>query len=270
VGAEAPGGADDDALRDLALLTDAVARAGERAFGLQGKPLKQWTKPDGSPVSEADVAVDEALADLLRAQRPDYGWISEELGGAVSSGRSFVVDPIDGTRAFLRGEDQWSVVAAVIEAGRPMAAAVCRPARGEIYTAVRGGGATRNGSPIAVSSRTALAGATVAMPGALWRDAGFRDAGVKRGGWISSLALRLCRVARGAPDAVVTKPGPHHWDLAAADLIIHEAGGNLTTLAGGLPRYDRGESRHGQVVAGPAALAETLRQMAAPHEARII
>jgi len=268
VGAEAPGGAHDDALRDLALLVDAVVSAGQRALSFQGKPLRQWSKPDGSPVSEADIAVDEALAAALRAARSGYGWISEELGGAASTGRTFVVDPIDGTRAYLRGEDQWSVVAAVVEAGRPVAAVVYRPSRREMFSAVRGGGARRNGAPIRVSARAALAGATVAMSGALWREAGFCDAGVKRGGWISSLALRLCRVAGGAPDAVVTKPGPHHWDLAAADLVVHEAGGSLTTMEGCPPRYDAADSRHGQVIAAPSALSETLRRMVAPHAGR--
>jgi len=262
VGADASGG---DATRDLALLTEAVRAAGETALGFRSGSVRQWSKGDGSPVCEVDIAVDEALSASLRPARPGYGWISEELGGASVPGRAFVVDPIDGTRAFLAGDDGWSVVAAVVEAGRPVAAAVYRPTRRELYAAALGGGAMLNGVPIRISGRAGLSGATVAMPAVLWRDAGFRDAGVKKGGWIASLALRLCRVARGSPDAVVTKPGPHHWDLAAADLIVHEAGGRLVNFAGTAPRYDAAETAHGAIVAGPAPLAEALRTMAARH-----
>lgn len=266
MGAEAPAEA---ALEDLGLLIEAVRAAGERALGFYGTAVRRWEKGDGSPVSEADIAVDEALSSALRGARPSYGWVSEELGGAPSSARAFVVDPIDGTRAFLSGDDGWSVVAAVVEGGRPVASVVYRPTRRELYAAVRGGGATRNGVPITTSGRARLDGATVAMPSALWRDAGFRDAGVKRGGWVASLALRLCRVAGGSPDAAVTKGGPHHWDLAAADLVLHEAGGHLVTFAGTVPRYDSANTAHGAVIAGPAPLAEALRRMAATHAAGV-
>lgn len=266
MGAEASG-TEDDARRDLALLTDAVREAGRRALSFSRGHVRRWTKADGTPVSEADVAVDEALSAALRAARPSYGWVSEEIGGAPSSARAFVVDPIDGTRAFLAGEDGWTVVAAVVEAGRPRAAAVYRPVRDQLYAAVLGGGATLNGVPLAVSPQAALSGAKVAMPRGLFDEAGFRGAGVRRGGWISSLALRLCRVAAGSPDAVVTRSGPHHWDLAAADLVLHEAGGRLTTLSGDAPRYDTARTAHGPVVGGSSALAEALRRMAAGHGA---
>jgi myo-inositol-1(or 4)-monophosphatase len=258
-----PAAADVDA--ELALLTRSVRAAGERALGYFRTNVRQWAKPDGSPVSDADIAVDEALSAALRSARPHHGWISEELGGVAGSGRAFVVDPIDGTRAFLAGEEGWTVVAAVVEAGRPLAAAIYRPVRDELYAASLGAGAFRNGERLGTSGRSALAGATVAMPGGLFREAGLKDAGVKRAGWVPSLALRLARVARGMPDAVITKAGPHHWDLAAADLIVHEAGGTITGLAGSVLQYDAIETRHGPVVAGPPALAEALRNRAAGH-----
>jgi myo-inositol-1(or 4)-monophosphatase len=228
-------------------------------------PVHQWAKDDGSPVSEADIAVDGVLEAALRPARPGYGWISEETAAAGVSGRAFVVDPIDGTRAFLKGEDGWSVVAAVVEDGRPVAAGIHHPARDRLYTATLGGGAFFDGMPIALARRESLSGARVALQGALWREAGFRAAGVSRGGWVPSLALRLARVARGATDGVITKEGPHHWDLAAADLILHEAGGRLLTLAGTAPRYDAVDTRHGRIVAGPAGLAERMRRMTADH-----
>jgi myo-inositol-1(or 4)-monophosphatase len=261
-------GPPEDALQDLRLIVEAVTAAGRTAMGLFRAPVGQWLKGDGSPVSDADIAVDNVLEAALRPARPGYGWISEETAAAGVTGRAFVVDPIDGTRAFLKGEDGWTIVAAVVEEGRPLAAAIHRPARDSLYTAAVGGGAFRNGAPVTVSRRDTAKGARVAMPGALWRDGGFRAAGVRRGGWVASLALRLARVARGASDAVITKEGPHHWDLAAADLILHEAGGTLTTLTGAVPRYDAAVTRHGRIIAGPPALAERLRRMTAEHLAR--
>jgi len=262
-----PSGAADDALRDLALLTEAVREAGQKALGFHRAQVRHWTKEDGTPVSDADLAVDEALSRSLRTARPGYGWISEELGGAATSGRAFVVDPIDGTRAFLAGEDGWAVAVAVVDDGRPVAAVVFRPARMQLYAASLGGGAMLNGAALTIPAEVALAGARVAMPGQLWREAGFRAAGVKRGGWVSSLALRLCGIARGSADAVVTKPGPQHWDLAAADLVLHEAGGRLVTLSGLVPRYDVADTTHDPVFAGPAGLVDTLRGMAAGYHA---
>ncbi|WP_157961535.1 inositol monophosphatase family protein [Acuticoccus kandeliae] len=249
---------------DLALLREAVQEGGAIATGFFGGSIKQWNKGDGSPVSDADIAVDEILSERLRRARPDYGWISEEIGIAPGmASRAFVVDPIDGTRAFLRGESAWTVVAAVIEDGRPIASVVLRPVTGEFYEARRGHGAYRNGERVSVARRRGLDGAHVSMPGPLFRAAGFRDMGVARAGSVPSLALRLAKVSDGQLDAVITKQGPHHWDLAAADLIVHEAGGTLTSLDGTVPRYDSVVTAHAPVVAGPPDLADRLRRMAA-------
>ena len=262
MGAEGLGPPASRARDDLALLSDAVRAAGETARAFQRSGVRHWLKDDGSPVSDADLAVDEALAATLRAARPHYGWVSEEIGGAACRGRAFIVDPIDGTRAFLRGEDGWSVVAAVVDGGRPVAAAVSSPVRDLLFCAVQGGGAWCNGTPLAVSSRCSLHGATVTMPGPVWRNTDARQAGIRRGGWLSSLALRLCRVTLGGADAAITKPGAHHWDIAAADLVIHEAGGTLTALSGALPRYDTAETAHDAILAGPSRLVTELRAMA--------
>ncbi|MEO1104060.1 MAG: 3'(2'),5'-bisphosphate nucleotidase CysQ [Pseudomonadota bacterium] len=248
---------------DRALLQDAVRKAGATALTFFGNAPRQWTKGDNSPVSEADIATDTMLHDILTAARPHYGWISEERDEVVMAERTFVVDPIDGTRAYLRGERIWSVVAAIIEDGRPVAAAIAAPVDGTLYSASRGGGADRNGTPIAVSEHDTLGGAEVAMPAALYREGGLQATGMKRAPVLPSLALRLAKVAEGRFDGVVTKGGAHHWDLAAADLIIVEAGGMLCDLSGALPRYDAGQTRHGPLVAASFTLAESLRTRAA-------
>lgn len=252
---------------DLAVLIEAVRAAGEEGLRRFGSDVRTWTKDDGSPVSEADLAANETLRAALLGARPHYGWRSEEDGAAAGTDpRTFVVDPIDGTRAYLRKETAWTVVAAIVEAGRPVAAAIYRPMGGALYTAVAGEGAARDGRPLAISSCAGVAGARVAMPGPLYRDCGFKGAGVSRTGSVPSLALRLAKVGEGRIDAVITKPGAHHWDLAAADLIVREAGGTLTGLSGAVLDYAAEDTSHGCVVAGPLSLVEALRRIAAGSE----
>lgn len=253
-----------DAARDAALLADAVQEAAEVALRQWQKPLRVWTKPDATEVSEADIATDEALAAILRAARPSYGWLSEELGVGAQGGRRFIVDPIDGTAAYVKGEDEWTVVAAVVEGARPVAGAIFRPVTGTLYTAALGGGAFRDGVPARIGDRD-LAAATVFVPMAAYKAAGLAAAGVSRARFVPSLALRLALLAERGLDGVVTKVGPHHWDLAAADLFVHEAGGTLTTLSGEPLRYDTAETRHPPTVAAGPRLGEALRRAVGPH-----
>lgn len=246
----------------MELLVRAVRTAGHIALTYRGM-AKSWTKDDGSPVSEADIAANDSLFEILRGERPDYGWLSEENGAMDGSdARTFVVDPIDGTRAYLRGDTLWTVVAAILDEGRPVAAAIFRPYVDTLYTARRGGGANRNGRPVRVSTRTALDGARVSIPGPVYRDGGFAAAGVERAKNVASIALRLAKAGEGRLDGVVCKPGPHHWDLAAADLFVHEAGGTMTDYSGETLNYAAACTSHGPTVAGPPELAAALRRMA--------
>ncbi|MEM8664476.1 MAG: 3'(2'),5'-bisphosphate nucleotidase CysQ, partial [Pseudomonadota bacterium] len=239
---------------DKELLLEAVRAAGVVARRYFGKAPRDWRKDDGSPVSEADIATEAALHDTLTAARPHYGWMSEERPDDIRMAeRTFVVDPIDGTRGYLRGDRMWSVVAAIIEEGRPIAAAIAAPVAGTLYAAALGGGAERNGTAIAVSTHATLGGANVAMPSTLYREGGMQALGMTRAQGLPSLALRLAKVAEGRYDGVITKKGAQHWDLAAADLIVREAGGALTQLDGTPPRYDTADTRHPPLVAAPRA-----------------
>ena len=249
---------------DAKLLVEAVRAGGEVALArFRAGDWKRWTKKDGTPVTDADMAVDERLSETLCGARPDYGWLSEETGRrGETAQRSFVVDPIDGTSAFVGAQNDWTVVAALIEDGRPVAGAIHRPVTGTTYHAAKGEGAWCDGTRLAVSERATLEGALVASPGTLFRDAGFVRLGATRPRTVGSLALRLAKVASGEFDAVLTKAGPHHWDLAAADIIVQEAGGTLIALEGHEVRYDRPSTRHGSVVAGSEALVAEVRRIA--------
>jgi myo-inositol-1(or 4)-monophosphatase len=237
-------------------LAAAVREAGALALAMFGTPVKTWTKGQGSPVSAADIAVDDLLRTRLAAATPGIAWLSEESADDPARGAPrlvWVVDPIDGTRAYLAGRPDWSVAAALVEDGRPVAAAIFAPVEPSFYVAVAGQGATLDGAPIAASGGEGLDGARVAGPKpSLERLAalGLRIEAVPR---IHSIALRFARVAHGTLDAAFSAGSSHDWDLAAADLLVHEAGGALTTLAGRQLVYNRAEPVHGALVAAGRA-----------------
>jgi len=219
--------------RELALLRDAAREAGRIAMRYFGRSPEVWLKDGVSPVSEADLAVDRYLKEVLLNARPDYGWISEETVDervAAKRSRAFVIDPIDGTRAYIAGQDQWCVSIAVVENGRPLAGVLECPAREELIEAGKGVGASQNGAAIRV--RLPLPGEQVTVASARnmvtalpesWRDR------VKIHPYVPSLAYRIAMVARGEIAGTFIRPNSHDWDLAAADLILSESGGAILT-----------------------------------------
>lgn len=252
---------------DLALLLDAVRAGGALALEHFGKSPKTWIKGESSVVSEADMVVDALMAERLRPARPDYGWLSEETADSMerlSRKRLFVVDPIDGTRAFLRGSDEWTVCAAVVENGRPIAAALLAAARGTIYEATVGGGARRDGAAIHAAGATRLGPGRLAGPRPLFPALrGFDGAETDDIPRVASLSLRLTLVAEAGFDAALASKNAWDWDLAAADLILAEAGGHLTDFAGERPLYNRARPRHPALLAaGPGLHRRMLDHIA--------
>jgi myo-inositol-1(or 4)-monophosphatase len=234
----------------------AVREGGALARDAFGKPMKTWLKDHSSPVSEADIAVDDLLKTRLAALAPDAGWLSEETADALarlSASLVWIVDPIDGTRAFIAGRPDWAVSAALVENGRPVLAALYAPVSEEFFLAVAGGGGTRNGAPLRANPDHAIAGARIAGPkGFLDRLAAVAPPfhAAER---VHSLALRLARVADGTLDAAFAGRNSHDWDLAAADLLVHEAAGVLTTIAGAKLAYNRAAAAHGILIAAGKA-----------------
>lgn len=217
-----------------------------------------WEKPGGQgPVTAADLEVDRMLRDKLLAARPGYGWLSEESPDSperLAAERVFVVDPIDGTRAFVAGEKAWSHSLAITEKGRVTAAVVHLPRLGRTYAAAAGRGATVNGSPIAVSERADLEGARVLANAAALAPANWRGRPPRLERHMRpSLAYRLCLAAEGRFDAMLTFRELWEWDVAAGDLIAREAGAMVTNGAGGPALYNNPHPQlSGLIVAGPA------------------
>jgi myo-inositol-1(or 4)-monophosphatase len=223
-----------------------MREAGELARVTASRPLKHWTKGhDKSPVSEADIAVNDLLRTRLTALTPGAGWLSEETEDDPTQRDkplAWIVDPIDGTRAYIAGFIDRTISVALVEDGRPAVAALYAPVTEEMFLAVSGQGATLNGAPMHVTDDDTLMGAKIAGPQAK----------------VHSLALRFARVAHGHFDAAFASGGSHDWDLAAADLLVHEAGGLLTDLSGRSLRYNRPHVVHGALVAAGAARHGTL------------
>ncbi|HWT31657.1 MAG TPA: 3'(2'),5'-bisphosphate nucleotidase CysQ [Propylenella sp.] len=246
---------------DMDLLREAALEAGTLALTFFRRNPSSWAKAGGSPVTEADMAVDNFLRTRLLAERPQYGWLSEETADdPIRQQRDtiFVVDPIDGTRGFIEGDDRWCVSLATVRAGRPVAAALYAPARDEFFTAVAGQGAWLSERRLHVPRRPGLAGARLAGPRGWLKDARFQQSGAEIHGHVPSLAYRFASVAADSLDAAFASPRAHDWDLAACDLLVHEAGGRLTELDGSAPLYNRAIPRHGVLAAANALLQPHL------------
>ena len=239
-------------MRDAALLKDTVREAGALALSLFRTELKNWTKGTSSPVSEADIAVNDLLEGRLRSATPDYGWLSEESADdetRLGKHLVWIVDPIDGTRGYLAGREDWCVSAALVEDGSPLLAAVFAPASDEFFFAARGQGAARNDVPVYATLGTELDFSRLAGPKPLVQRLSRSADEIVLHPRIGSLALRLCRVAQGSLDAAFAGGQSRDWDLAAANLIVQEANGNMTALTGDTISYNRREVTHGVLVA---------------------
>jgi myo-inositol-1(or 4)-monophosphatase len=229
---------------DLTLLKEAARQAGEIAMKYFRNNPKSWLKSANSSVSEADMAVDAYLKDTLLKARPTYGWLSEETADTehrLSSPRIFVADPIDGTRGFLAGNEDWCVALAVVDNGMAQAGVVHAPALKKTYAAMRGGGATCNDEKLRGGEAAKLEDSQVSgMAYEPWQA--FLKC--KKVAPIASLALRLARVASGELAAAFARPNSHDWDIAGAHLIVEEAGGILIDANNETPRYNRAQLTH--------------------------
>ncbi|MBS0565387.1 MAG: 3'(2'),5'-bisphosphate nucleotidase CysQ [Proteobacteria bacterium] len=247
---------------DRVLLEQAARAAGAVALRYWRQAPEVWEKADGAgPVSEADLAVDARLAADLRGARPDYGWLSEESAapGRLAAGRCFIVDPIDGTRAFLDGTPDFALSLAVAEAGRVTAAAVFLPAQDRLYSASADGPALLNGAPIRCSGRDRLDGATLLSARSTLMPEHWRAVPPVRRMFRSSLAWRLCLVAEGAFDAMLTLRPSWEWDIAAGGLIAERAGARVTDRLGAALRFNREDPRTaGCLAAAPQVHAGLL------------
>src|SRR3954462_222097 len=233
-------------------MVDTVREAGALGLSMFRTELRKWTKGESSPVSEADIAVNDLVERRLRAATPDYGWLSEESvddDSRLGKELAWIVDPIDGTRAYLAHREDWCVSVALVAGSAPVLAAVFAPVTDEFFFAVRGQGAVLNARPVHASGGTGMDFSRMAGPKPLVQRLSPSSDEITLFPRIGSLALRLCRVADGSLDAAFAGGQSRDWDLAAANLIVQEADGRMTALSGDTIEYNRREVTHGVLVA---------------------
>ncbi|GLO72024.1 3'(2'),5'-bisphosphate nucleotidase CysQ [Phaeobacter inhibens] len=249
---------------DLSLLIRAAEQAGDIACRYSGPEAQKWEKPGGAgPVTEADLAVNEMLSEVLLKARPDYGWLSEESEDTetrLDHDRLFIIDPIDGTRSFAEGSRTWAHSLAIAEDGEITAAVIYLPQRDLMYCAARGQGATCNGAEIRVSTQADLNMANVLAARPVqdpkhWQNS--QVPGFNRS-HRPSLAYRMARVADAGYDAMLTLRPSWEWDIAAGDLILREAGGCCSDRFGGELRYNNPHPTLNGVIAAPPRLHDQL------------
>ncbi len=250
---------------DLSQLLSAVREAGALAMRYFGNAPRTEIKPDGTSVSEADYAVDALLKERLAGAGRQYGWLSEESEDdliRLDQSRIWVVDPIDGTRAYLQNKPEWTISAALVENGHSLLAAVYNPATEEFFHAARGGGAFLNDKPIAVNDPVELEECRLAAASSSFRPERWeRPWPPLETIWVNSIAYRLALVAAGTCDGTVSLSQKSDWDIAAAHLLVHEAGGIVTTHDASPLVYNLKTPRHTSVMsAGPALHAALIER----------
>ncbi|WP_298023350.1 3'(2'),5'-bisphosphate nucleotidase CysQ [uncultured Parasphingopyxis sp.] len=244
----------------LSRLAEIAGEAGRIAHNSWRGEFNVWEKSPGHKVCDVDIAVNDFLREALTALDPDAGFLSEESvddASRLDSPRVWIVDPIDGTRDFIRGREGWCISVALVEEGQPLIGVLDAPARGEVWTAQAGKGARRNGDPLAVSGRTELPGARVPMT-TLPRGSEF--VGVHQP---NSIALRIGMVGSAEADLLATLRWGHEWDVAASALIAREAGATVTDAFGEPLTFNthRAEA-FGVVAATPGIHAAAIERLA--------
>jgi myo-inositol-1(or 4)-monophosphatase len=247
---------------DLARIRAALEAAATVLRGMAPDRVAVSYKEGNSPVTDADLAVDELLRRTLPG--PDEGWLSEETvddRARLARRRVWVVDPLDGTREFLEGVPHWSISIGLVEDGVAVAGGIFNPGTDELVLGAVETGVTRNGAPVHTTMRDALDGATVVI--SRWAVQGKR---ARR--WadvpftlqpIGPIAYALALVALGRADASWSRSPKPEWDVAAATALIVAAGGRVSTWDGSEPRFNRWPASLGGVVASGAALHGPLR-----------
>ena len=251
---------------DHELLRDAVREAGELALKMFHQGVNTWDKQDGSPVSEADMAVDNLLEARLLQARPDYGWLSEETARNDTTRNRpsvWVVDPIDGTSSFVAGTKQWCVGACLLSQGRPVSAVAYAPAQGRFYEARLGAGAYLNGEVLRMTTRAKLDGAHFVAHKSAMSDQRWKlPVPSITCAMTTSLILRHCLVATNEYDGAIAFGKKHDWDLAPGDLIVHEAGGATLDLDGKAFVYNRETTfQNGMMASSHAILDEIMQRL---------
>lgn len=259
-----------DYAADLELALRAVRVAGDAVLpAFHGEKEVRFKGPE-QPVTAADLEANRILHEVLLAGRPEYGWLSEETKDTperLSKERLWVIDPIDGTNSFVEGYPEFAISVGLVDRGRAVLGVVLNPATGEMFHAVAGGGAFRNGAPIRVSATDETAGVR-RIAASRWE--------MRRGEldhftapWqvspLGSTAYKMAKVADGSVDVFISAGPKNEWDVAGAAVIVIEAGGRVTGPLGRELRYNQPDPAWRGVVASNGLLHDAVLAMNPSH-----
>jgi myo-inositol-1(or 4)-monophosphatase len=254
--------------RELRIVTEAITTAGAEALRLLSQGFEIHIKPDRSPVTSADLAVNGILQGRLLEMFPDDGWLSEESPddpARLEKARVWVIDPIDGTKAYINREPEFCISVALVERGRPVVAAIFNPSTNELFSARRGGGLLFNDEPAAwQEDRTSRQPVVALSP---WEHGVGRFTSLEAhaaGHPMRSIAWALALAASGRIHAVATFESENEWDVAAGALLIEETGGTMSDGSGQRLEFNRPDPRYRGIVATHRACPDPVcRQLRA-------
>ena len=249
---------------ELEVLIDVIRRAGAEALQIKADGFETTKKTDHSPVTSADLAVNQILQSRLQSAFPRDGWLSEESPDSLDrlqKRRVWVVDPIDGTKAFISGEPEFCISVALIEQGRPVVAGIFNPSTDELFTATRGGGLRLNGKTVTLQDTDGDRKPVVAL--SPWEREIGRFASlvpVISSQSIRSIAWALALTASGRIHAAATLEPENEWDVAAGVLLITEAGGTISDGCGDDLIFNRREPRYSGIIATSSSCPDAVRR----------
>jgi myo-inositol-1(or 4)-monophosphatase len=238
---------------ELRILSDVIRTAGAEALRFASHGFETHTKSDESPVTSADLAVNQILESHLLEMFPHDGWLSEESpddSARLQKARVWVIDPIDGTKAFIRKEPEFCISVALVEEGLPVVAAILNPSTDELFAATRGGGLQLNHKPATLQERRVDRQPVIAI--SPWEQHLGRFQSVEAHATsqpMRSIAWALALAASGRIHAVATFESQNEWDVAAGSLLIEEAGGTMHDGGGQALEFNRSEPRYRGIIA---------------------
>jgi myo-inositol-1(or 4)-monophosphatase len=244
------------------ILTAAIREAGDAALRLANDGFQTYTKQDNSPVTSADHAVNELLMDRLLSRFPDDGWLSEETPDTTArleKSRVWVIDPIDGTKAFIRREPEYCISVALLEGSQPVFGAIFNPSTDKLYTAIRGQGLHLNGAPVLHNESVTDQPPTVALSPWELQTGRFKSMELHvTGRPMRSIAWAMALTAGGVIHGVMTLEPENEWDVAAGALLLEEAGGSTRDGSGSPLRFNRPVPRYQGIIATAAGFPDHL------------
>ena len=250
--------------RELRIVTEAITTAGAEALRLASQGFETHIKPDRSPVTSADLAVNAILHDCLLGLFPDDGWLSEESPDSparLEKARVWVIDPIDGTKAYISRDPEFCISVALVERGRPVVAAIFNPSTNELFSARRGGGLLFNDEPTLWQEHRTSRQPVVALSPweqEIGRFTSLEAHAARRP--MRSIAWALALAASGRIQAVATFESENEWDVAAGALLIEETGGTMSDGSGQRLEFNRPNPRYRGIVATHSACPDPVRR----------